>query len=186
MIPSDFLTEDRVLLRISINPLAMWLWIAGPIFVIGTIFALWPQPALERKAKFSGISDPASRGLGGTTRELRSGAARLLRLLVWSVAYTIRRILSNRGSHLQPPSIMSGREWRSTHARPEWGGKTTTRQRAGPSVSPQIEEHEDGKCATVIAVNLFEFIDCRLRLVDVLRNGIPRKALEGVIVGQVA
>ena len=49
VIPSDFLSEDRVLLRISINPLAMWLWIAGPIFVIGTIFALWPQPALERR-----------------------------------------------------------------------------------------------------------------------------------------
>ena len=51
VIPSDFLTEDRVLLRISINPLAVWLWIAGPIFVIGTIFALWPQPALERRSR---------------------------------------------------------------------------------------------------------------------------------------
>ncbi len=51
VIPSDFLTEDRVLLRISINPLAVWLWIAGPIFVIGTIFSLWPQPALERRGR---------------------------------------------------------------------------------------------------------------------------------------
>ena len=36
---------------VQINPLAMWLWIAGPIFVIGTIFALWPQPSLERRRR---------------------------------------------------------------------------------------------------------------------------------------
>ena len=54
VIPSDFLSEDRVLLRISINPLAMWLWIAGPIFVLGTMIALWPQPALEQRRRTMG------------------------------------------------------------------------------------------------------------------------------------
>ena len=49
MIAGDFLENDRVVLRVSINPLTMWLWISGPIFLLGTMIALWPQPALERR-----------------------------------------------------------------------------------------------------------------------------------------
>ena len=51
VIPRDFLDDDRVSLAVSINPLAMWLWIAGPIFLVGTVVALWPHPALERVAR---------------------------------------------------------------------------------------------------------------------------------------
>ncbi len=47
--PRDFLKDGRVSFAVSINPLALWLWIAGPIFVLGTIVALWPQPALEKR-----------------------------------------------------------------------------------------------------------------------------------------
>ena len=49
VIPSDFLDDGRVLLRVSINPLAWWLWVAGPVFILGTAVALWPAPALERR-----------------------------------------------------------------------------------------------------------------------------------------
>ena len=56
VIPRDFLDDGRVSLGISINPLAMWLWIAGPIFLLGTVIALWPQPAVER----SRVTSPAS------------------------------------------------------------------------------------------------------------------------------
>ena len=49
IVPSEFLDDGRVVLRISINPAAWWLWISGPIFVIGTIIALWPAPAFERR-----------------------------------------------------------------------------------------------------------------------------------------
>ena len=45
--PRDFLSDGRLSLAVSINPLAMWLWIAGPIFILGTVVALWPNPALE-------------------------------------------------------------------------------------------------------------------------------------------
>ena len=45
--PRDFLSDGRLSLAVSINPLAMWLWIAGPIFILGTAVALWPNPALE-------------------------------------------------------------------------------------------------------------------------------------------
>ena len=49
VVPSEFLDDGRVVLRISINPAAWWLWVSGPIFIIGTVIALWPAPALERR-----------------------------------------------------------------------------------------------------------------------------------------
>ena len=55
VIPRDFLNDGRLSLAVSINPLAVWLWIAGPIFILGTAVALWPNPALER-APVSGTS----------------------------------------------------------------------------------------------------------------------------------
>ncbi len=51
VIPRDFLEGERVSLAVSINPLAMWLWIAGPIFILGTAIALWPHPTLETAAR---------------------------------------------------------------------------------------------------------------------------------------
>ena len=48
VIPRDFLSDGRLSLAVSINPLAVWLWVAGPIFILGTAVALWPNPALER------------------------------------------------------------------------------------------------------------------------------------------
>ena len=48
LIPSNFNADGSVALRMSINPLAMWLWISGPIFLLGTVVALWPAPAVER------------------------------------------------------------------------------------------------------------------------------------------
>ena len=51
VIPRDFLEDERVSLAVSINPLAMWLWIAGPVFLLGTLIALWPHPTLERVAR---------------------------------------------------------------------------------------------------------------------------------------
>lgn len=49
IVPSEFLEDGRVVLRISINPAAWWLWVSGPIFIIGTMIALWPAPLLERR-----------------------------------------------------------------------------------------------------------------------------------------
>ena len=57
VIPRDFLNDERVSLRVSINPLAMWLWIAGPIFLLGTVVALWPHPTLERVARRRQLSE---------------------------------------------------------------------------------------------------------------------------------
>jgi cytochrome c-type biogenesis protein CcmF len=49
VIPRDFLSDGRVSLAVSINPLAWWLWASGPFFIIGTMLALWPHPAVERR-----------------------------------------------------------------------------------------------------------------------------------------
>jgi cytochrome c-type biogenesis protein CcmF len=49
VIPRDFLSDGRISLAVSINPLAWWLWASGPFFIIGTMVALWPQAAVERR-----------------------------------------------------------------------------------------------------------------------------------------
>ena len=49
IVPTDFLDDGRAVLRVSINPLAWWLWVAGPIFILGTAIALWPQPLVEMR-----------------------------------------------------------------------------------------------------------------------------------------
>ncbi len=49
VIPRDFLSDGRISIAVSINPLAWWLWASGPFFILGTMVALWPQPAVERR-----------------------------------------------------------------------------------------------------------------------------------------
>ena len=51
IIPSNFNSDGSIALRISINPLAMWLWISGPILLIGTVIALWPAKTFRTNNK---------------------------------------------------------------------------------------------------------------------------------------
>jgi cytochrome c-type biogenesis protein CcmF len=64
LIPSNFNMDGSVALRMSINPLAMWLWISAPIFLLGTVVALWPAPALERRTVGSRKAVPAGAKTG--------------------------------------------------------------------------------------------------------------------------
>lgn len=64
VIPSDFLADGRVLLRVSINPMAWWLWVAGPFFVLGTVVALWPAPAIERRTAVASTRSAAASRAG--------------------------------------------------------------------------------------------------------------------------
>lgn len=41
-------TADQATFRIYLNPLINWVWAGGLIFVIGTLVAAWPDPAVER------------------------------------------------------------------------------------------------------------------------------------------
>ena len=43
IVPSEFQEDGRTVFRIYINPLVWWMWAAGPIFVLGTLFAISPK-----------------------------------------------------------------------------------------------------------------------------------------------
>jgi cytochrome c-type biogenesis protein CcmF len=72
VIPRDFLSDGRVSLAVSINPLAWWLWASGPFFIIGTMIALWPQASVERKrtrepVRAGPLVEPEAESNGGKT-----------------------------------------------------------------------------------------------------------------------
>jgi cytochrome c-type biogenesis protein CcmF len=43
IIPGEFLEDGRAIFRIFVNPLVMWIWVAGPLLFLGVLVALWPQ-----------------------------------------------------------------------------------------------------------------------------------------------
>ena len=43
IIPSEVLEGGSVGFRVFVNPLVWWMWVAGPVFILGTVVALWPQ-----------------------------------------------------------------------------------------------------------------------------------------------
>ena len=45
VVPSENLPGGDVGFRILINPLIWWMWVAGPVMVLGTVIALWPEPS---------------------------------------------------------------------------------------------------------------------------------------------
>ena len=48
IINSEFLDDGSAVFRILVNPLVMWIWVAGPVLVLGTVVALWPQRTVTR------------------------------------------------------------------------------------------------------------------------------------------
>ena len=43
IIPKDFIDENNMTIRVAINPLAWWIWLSGPILILGTLISLWPN-----------------------------------------------------------------------------------------------------------------------------------------------
>jgi cytochrome c-type biogenesis protein CcmF len=43
ILANEFSEDGRALFRLHINPLIIWLWLAGPVMVFGTVVALWPE-----------------------------------------------------------------------------------------------------------------------------------------------
>ncbi|MBI2935910.1 MAG: heme lyase CcmF/NrfE family subunit, partial [Chloroflexi bacterium] len=43
IIASEFGDDGRALFRIHVNPLVMWMWVAGPLFLLGVLVSLWPE-----------------------------------------------------------------------------------------------------------------------------------------------
>ena len=48
MVPSENLPDGKVGFRLLVNPLIWWMWVAGPVLVLGTVVALWPQVSPAR------------------------------------------------------------------------------------------------------------------------------------------
>ena len=72
IIPSEFLGDGRAGFRVLINPLVMWMWVAGPVLILGTMVALWPQarrvrPFVEKPEEVTVTAHhpPRSEGEGG-------------------------------------------------------------------------------------------------------------------------
>ncbi len=42
IILGDFLDDGRAVFRILVNPLVVWIWVAGPMLILGALIALWP------------------------------------------------------------------------------------------------------------------------------------------------
>ena len=57
--PSENLPDGGVGFRILVNPLIWWMWVAGPVLVLGAVVSLWPQPAPRRAAVPAPGGEPA-------------------------------------------------------------------------------------------------------------------------------
>ena len=53
VVPSENLPDGSVGFRVLINPLVWWMWVAGPVLVLGTVIALWPQPVRQPNRQLS-------------------------------------------------------------------------------------------------------------------------------------
>ena len=43
VVPSENLPDGSVGFRILVNPLIWWMWVAGPVLILGTVVSLWPE-----------------------------------------------------------------------------------------------------------------------------------------------
>ena len=53
VVPSENREDGAVGFRILVNPLVWWMWVAGPVMILGTVIALWPSRAPARRPVFA-------------------------------------------------------------------------------------------------------------------------------------
>ena len=49
VVPSENREDGAVGFRILVNPLVWWMWVGGPVMILGTVIALWPSRAPARR-----------------------------------------------------------------------------------------------------------------------------------------
>ena len=59
VVPSENLSDGSVGFRILVNPLVWWMWVAGPVLILGTVVSLWPERVRERVRAVSPRPVPA-------------------------------------------------------------------------------------------------------------------------------
>ena len=60
VVPSENREDGAVGFRILVNPLVWWMWVAGPVMILGTVIALWPARAPVRQTAPAPSAAPAS------------------------------------------------------------------------------------------------------------------------------
>ena len=59
VVPSSLQEDGSAGFRIFVNPMIWWIWVAGPVMILGTMIALWPQ----RAPATSTVRSPAARSV---------------------------------------------------------------------------------------------------------------------------
>ena len=49
IISTETTENEEVVFRMTINPLIWWMWLAGPILILGSLIALWPENTKEQE-----------------------------------------------------------------------------------------------------------------------------------------
>ena len=60
VVPSETMEDGRSGFRVLVNPLVWWMWVAGPVFMLGTVISLWPRRAPEGSLVSERLSDPVA------------------------------------------------------------------------------------------------------------------------------
>ena len=60
VVPSENRPDGSVGFRIMVNPLIWWMWVAGPVLVLGTLVTLWPKRSRVRSRVPSRVVAPAA------------------------------------------------------------------------------------------------------------------------------
>ena len=66
VVPSEIREDGAIGFRILLNPLVWWMWVAGPVLILGTVVALWPSRAPARRPAFVPAAAPAVSPASGT------------------------------------------------------------------------------------------------------------------------
>ncbi len=69
IVPSETREDGSSGFRILVNPLVWWIWVAGPVFMLGTVISLWPRrspvPFLAREMQPAPLARPSESRGGG-------------------------------------------------------------------------------------------------------------------------
>ena len=69
IVPSEAMEDGSFGFRILVNPLVWWIWVAGPVFMLGTVISLWPRrspvPSLAREMQPAPLARPSESRAGG-------------------------------------------------------------------------------------------------------------------------
>jgi cytochrome c-type biogenesis protein CcmF len=53
--------EETAELRITFNPLVVWVWLGGAIMALGGLIVMWPQAERRRAGGYVATLEPAAR-----------------------------------------------------------------------------------------------------------------------------